>query len=97
MANTGCDALGLDWTTEIGSARQRVGSKVALQGNMDPTMLYASPDRIRQEVSSILAGYGSGTGHIFNLGHGITPEVDPVHAGAFIESVHELSAKFHTG
>ena len=96
MANTGCDALGLDWTTEIGSARQRVGSQVALQGNMDPTMLYASPDRIRQEVSSILAGYGSGTGHIFNLGHGITPEVDPAHAGAFIESVHELSAKYHT-
>ena len=96
MANTGCDALGLDWTTEIGSARQRVGSQVALQGNMDPTMLYASPDRIRQEVSSILASYGSGTGHIFNLGHGITPEVDPAHAGAFIESVHELSAKFHT-
>tara|TARA_B100000809_G_scaffold90029_1_gene88541 strand:+ start:3702 stop:4772 length:1071 start_codon:yes stop_codon:yes gene_type:complete len=96
MANTGCDALGLDWTTEIGSARQRVGSQVALQGNMDPTMLYASPDRIRQEVSSILAGYGSGAGHIFNLGHGITPEVDPAHAGAFIESVHELSAKYHT-
>ena len=96
MANTGCDALGLDWTTEIGNARQRVGSQVALQGNMDPTMLYASPDRIRQEVSSILASYGSGTGHIFNLGHGITPEVDPAHAGAFIESVHELSAKFHT-
>lgn len=96
MADTGCDALGLDWTTDIGSARSRVGHRVALQGNMDPTMLYASPDRIRQEVSAILDSYGSGPGHVFNLGHGITPEVDPAHAEAFIESVHELSAKHHS-
>jgi uroporphyrinogen decarboxylase len=68
---------------------------VALQGNMDPTVLYANPQAIRQEVSNILASYGSGTGHVFNLGHGITPEVDPANAGAFIESVHELSAKYH--
>ncbi|ARN74214.1 uroporphyrinogen decarboxylase [Oceanicoccus sagamiensis] len=95
MADTGATALGLDWTTDIGNARQRVGDKVALQGNMDPTMLYASPDRIREEVKTILAGFGNGSGHIFNLGHGITPEVDPEHARAFIESVHELSAPYH--
>lgn len=95
MAETGADALGLDWTTNIGDARRRVGSKVALQGNMDPSVLYASPQAIRAEVSRILASYGSGNGHVFNLGHGITPEVDPAHAGAFIEAVHELSAKYH--
>jgi len=95
MAETGADALGLDWTTNIGDARRRVGSKVALQGNMDPSVLYASPQAIRAEVSRILASYGSGDGHVFNLGHGITPEVDPAHAGAFIEAVHELSAQYH--
>ena len=95
MAETGADALGLDWTTNIGEARRRVGSKVALQGNMDPSVLYASPQAIRAEVSRILASYGSGDGHVFNLGHGITPEVDPAHAGAFIEAVHELSAQYH--
>ena len=95
MAETGADALGLDWTTNIGDARRRVGSKVALQGNMDPSVLYASPQAIRAEVSRILASYGSGDGHVFNLGHGITPEVDPANAGAFIEAVHEMSAKYH--
>jgi uroporphyrinogen decarboxylase len=95
MAETGADALGLDWTTNIGDARRRVGSKVALQGNMDPSVLYASPQAIRAEVSRILASYGNGEGHVFNLGHGITPEVDPAHAGAFIEAVHELSAQYH--
>lgn len=95
IADTGADALGLDWTTDIGQARARVGNRVALQGNMDPTMLYASPARIREEVAAILASFGKGAGHVFNLGHGITPEVDPEHAGAFIESVHELSARYH--
>ena len=95
IAASGCDCLGLDWTTEIGHARQRVGGTVALQGNMDPAMLYASPARIRQEVGRILASYGSGSGHVFNLGHGITPEVDPAHARAFIEAVHELSVAYH--
>jgi uroporphyrinogen decarboxylase len=95
MADTGADALGLDWTTNIGDARRRVGGKVALQGNMDPSVLYASPQAIHAEVSRILASYGSGDGHVFNLGHGITPEVDPAHAGAFIEAVHELSAQYH--
>ncbi len=96
IADIGCDAIGLDWTTDIGQARARVGQRVALQGNMDPTMLYASPARIREEVATILSSFGSGPGHIFNLGHGITPEVDPEHAKVFIESVHELSGRYHT-
>jgi len=96
IADSGCDAVGLDWTTDIANARARVGDKVALQGNMDPAMLYAPKERIREEVAYILERYGSGPGHIFNLGHGITPDVDPEHAGAFIEAVVELSPKYHT-
>jgi len=95
MAATGCDGLGIDWTLNIGEARKRVGDKVALQGNMDPSILYASPDRIRAEVAEILASYGTGTGHVFNLGHGIHQHIDPENAGAFINSVHELSAQYH--
>ncbi|SFM61135.1 uroporphyrinogen decarboxylase [Marinobacter zhejiangensis] len=95
MADTGADALGLDWTTDIGQARQRVGDRVALQGNMDPAMLYAPPARIREEVADILARFGNGSGHVFNLGHGITPDVDPANAGAFIEAVVELSSAYH--
>ena len=95
MANTGCDALGIDWTTDIGNARSRVGDKVALQGNMDPSVLYASPERIREEVARILASYGKGTGQVFNLGHGIHQFVDPEHAKAFIEAVVELSPQYH--
>ena len=93
MAATGCDALGLDWTINIGDARRRVGSQVALQGNMDPSVLYASPQTIRAEVKRILDDFGDHPGHVFNLGHGITPEVDPEHARVFIESVVELSQK----
>jgi uroporphyrinogen decarboxylase len=96
LANTGATALGLDWTTDIGQARNRVGSRVALQGNMDPSILYAKPERIRAEVAGILAAYGTGDGHVFNLGHGITPEVDPENAGVFINAVHELSAMYHS-
>jgi len=95
MANTGCDALGLDWTTDIGAARARVGNKVALQGNMDPSVLYGSPARIREEVKTILDGFGQGNGHVFNLGHGIHQFVDPEHAKAFIEAVEELSPAYH--
>ncbi|WP_166266372.1 uroporphyrinogen decarboxylase [Marinobacter caseinilyticus] len=97
MADSGADALGLDWTTDIGRARARVGDRVTLQGNMDPSMLYAPPARIREEVADILARFGEGSGHIFNLGHGITPDVDPAHAGAFIEAVVELSPPYHQG
>ncbi len=95
IAATGCDAVGLDWTIDIADAKARVGDKVALQGNMDPSMLYAPPQRIREEVASILAGFGKGEGHVFNLGHGIHPDVDPEHAGVFIEAVHELSEQYH--
>lgn len=95
MADTGCDVLGLDWTTDIADARRRVGSRVALQGNMDPSMLYAPPARIEQEVADILAGFGQGTGHVFNLGHGIHQDVPPEHAGVFVDAVHRLSRSYH--
>lgn len=95
MAATGCDALGVDWTTDLGDARARVGDRVALQGNMDPSVLYASPARIRAEVETILASYGHGNGHVFNLGHGIHQHVDPDRAAELINAVHELSVPYH--
>jgi len=96
IAATGCDAVALDWTIDISDAKARIGDKVALQGNMDPSMLYASPDRIRQEVQTILEEFGQdNTGHVFNLGHGIHLDVDPEHAGVFIKAVNELSRPFH--
>ena len=95
MADTGCDALGLDWTTDIGEARARVGDRVALQGNLDPCTLYASPQAIRRSVAEILASFGNGSGHVFNLGHGIHPTIPPEHAAAMIEAVHELSLPYH--
>ncbi|MDF2180395.1 uroporphyrinogen decarboxylase [Aliiglaciecola sp. CAU 1673] len=97
IAATGCDALGLDWTTDITDARRRVGDKVALQGNMDPSMLYAPPARIEQEVQHILAGFGHGEGHVFNLGHGIHPDVPPEHAKVFVDAVHQYSKQYHGG
>lgn len=95
MAGSGCSALGIDWTTSLTDARARVGSEVALQGNMDPSVLYGSQKTIRNEVERILAEYGHGTGHVFNLGHGIHQWVDPAHAGYFVEAVTELSVKYH--
>jgi uroporphyrinogen decarboxylase len=97
MAETGCDALGVDWTTDLADARRMVQGKVALQGNLDPCTLYASPERIRREVGRVLASYGSGSGHVFNLGHGIHPDADPEHAGAMVAAVHELSRPYHAG
>ena len=96
MANTSCDALGVDWTTDLADARVRVKDRVALQGNVDPSILYASPDRIREEVSRVLESYGHGPGHVFNLGHGIHPDVNPEHAGVLVEAVHELSQAYHS-
>lgn len=93
MAETGCDALGLDWTVDIGAARARVGNQVALQGNMDPAVLRSDPARIEAEVATILQSFGTGSGHIFNLGHGITPDIDPAHAKVFIDAVHKFSAR----
>lgn len=95
MAASGYDGVGLDWMTHIGKARALVGDKVALQGNLDPLALYASPEKIRSEVKTILEDFGSGSGHIFNLGHGIWPDVNPDHMKAMIDAVHELSPKFH--
>lgn len=91
IADTGCDAAGLDWTTNIGQARKQVGGRIALQGNMDPTILLSSPDAIRSEVERILGSFGPYPGQVFNLGHGITPDVPVAHAEAFVSAVHELS------
>jgi uroporphyrinogen decarboxylase len=95
MADTGADALGIDWSTDIGEARRRVGNRVALQGNLDPATLYGTPEVIRERVAGVLEAFGAGSGHVFNLGHGITPDVDPEHAGALINAVHELSVPYH--
>jgi uroporphyrinogen decarboxylase len=95
MAKTGCDALGVDWTTDLATARRLVNDATALQGNLDPCALYASPARIREEVARVLESYGKGHGHVFNLGHGIHPEVSPEHAGAMIAAVHEISPQYH--
>lgn len=91
IAATGCDAVGLDWMQDIGHVRKSIGDRVALQGNMDPAVLKTNPEVIRAEVKSILQAFGQGPGHVFNLGHGITPDIDPENAGAFINAVHELS------
>jgi uroporphyrinogen decarboxylase len=96
MADSGCDALGVDWTTELADARVRTRDRVALQGNVDPCILYASPERIREEVAQVLDSYGHGPGHVFNLGHGIHPDVPPEHAAVLVESVHELSKAYHS-
>ena len=95
MAATGCDALGVDWTTDLAAARRLIGARVALQGNLDPSVLYASPSEIRSQVARVLANHGAGDGHVFNLGHGIHPDVAPEHAHAMIEAVHELSPAYH--
>ncbi len=95
MSLSGCSALGLDWQTGLGDARKRVGNQVALQGNLDPSMLYANPDKIRLEVADLLRDFGHGNGHIFNLGHGIHPEINPDHVKALVDAVHELSRPYH--
>ena len=95
LAATGADALGVDWTIELSDARARVGRRVALQGNLDPCILFASPERIRQEVVRVLDSYGAGPGHVFNLGHGILPQTPPEHAAAMIAAVHEASRAAH--
>ena len=95
IADTGCDAIGLDWTVDLAAARVRVGERVALQGNMDPAMLYAPAARIEQEVERILAEFGAGSGHVFNLGHGIAQDVDPQQPSYFVEAVHRCSSIYH--
>ncbi len=95
MVDTGCDALGVDWTTDLADARRYTGDKVALQGNLNPAVLRESPEVIRQGVADVLASYGDGPGHVFNLGHGITPDIDPDHLGVLVDAVHELSPQYH--
>ncbi|PTQ78392.1 uroporphyrinogen decarboxylase [Nitrosomonas oligotropha] len=95
IADIGCDAVGLDWTIDIGDARRRVGNKVALQGNLDPSVLFASPEVITAEVAKVLASYGNGSGHVFNLGHGISQFTPPENAAALVDAVHTLSREFH--
>jgi uroporphyrinogen decarboxylase len=95
MVRAGADALGVDWTTDLADARIAVRDSVALQGNLDPNVLYAPHEIIRQEVARTLASYGHGHGHVFNLGHGIHPDVDPDKAATLIAAVHELSPHYH--
>ena len=93
MADTGCDGLGVDWTTDLAVARKRTNDRVALQGNLDPSALYGSEERIKEEVKRVLDSYGAGPGHVFNLGHGIHQFVNPEHLGIMVESVRELSTR----
>ncbi|HEY6940675.1 uroporphyrinogen decarboxylase family protein, partial [Dokdonella sp.] len=93
LADTGCDALGVDWTIDLAEARARVGARVALQGNLDPAVLAASPDTIRAQARKVLDAYAGAPGHVFNLGHGITPDIDPGHVAALVDEVHAYRAQ----
>ena len=95
MVDTGCDALGVDWTTSMADARKYTSDKVSLQGNLNPAILRETPAVIRQGVATVLESYGAGPGHIFNLGHGITPDIDPMHLEVLVEAVHDLSPAYH--
>ena len=95
IANTGCDGVGIDWSLDLGAARQRVGERVALQGNLDPAVLFAPTNTIREEAKRVLQSFGSGAGHIFNLGHGVSQFTKPDHVAALVDAVHELSPAFH--
>ena len=96
MVATGCDALGVDWTTDLADARRFTEDKVALQGNLNPAVLRESPEAIEQGVADVLASYGKGPGHVFNLGHGITPDINPDHLGVLVDAVRRLSPQYHT-
>jgi uroporphyrinogen decarboxylase len=91
VAAIGCDAVGLDWTTDLATAREAVQGRVALQGNLDPAALFAAPDVLREETLRVLQSYGEGAGHVFNLGHGITPDVDPERVAVLIDTVHSYT------
>jgi len=95
MAQSGCDALGVDWMTDLSEARRLTGDKVALQGNLDPAALRGSPEEIEQGVLRVLSSYGAGPGHVFNLGHGITPDIDPEHVKVLVDAVHRHSPQYH--
>ena len=95
MAETGCQAIGIDWTVNIGEARKRVGDRVALQGNLNPESLRLSDTEIEKQTSDILASFGHSVGHVFNLGHGITPDIDPAKVAVLVDAVRELSRQYH--
>lgn len=95
MADTGCDALGVDWTTDLAEARQLTGDRVALQGNMNPAVLRESPAAIEKNVAEVLESYGKGPGHVFNLGHGITPDIEVEKVNVMVETVKRLSPAYH--
>lgn len=95
IAESGCDAVGLDWTVDIGEARRRIQDKVTLQGNLDPAVLFSSPETIAAEAEKILASYGHGNGHVFNLGHGISQFTPPENVKALVDAVHAQSARYH--
>lgn len=95
MVETGCDALGVDWTTELADARSFTRDKVALQGNLNPSVLRESPEVIEKGVAEVLASYGRGPGHVFNLGHGITPDINPDSLSVLVDAVHRLSPEYH--
>lgn len=95
LADSGCDALGVDWTITLSEARKRVGNRVALQGNLDPSILLAGPEVVRQGVHETLSSFGHGAGHVFNLGHGITPDVNPERLAALVDAVREFSPAYH--
>jgi len=93
IAGIGCDAVGVDWTTDLSAAREAVGGRVALQGNLDPAALFAPPDTLRAETIRVLESFGAGPGHVFNLGHGITPEVDPERVSVLVDTVNDFSVR----
>jgi uroporphyrinogen decarboxylase len=95
IADSGCDAIGLDWTVDLADARRRVGDRAALQGNFDPVALFANPAAIEGEVARLLASFGHGSGHVFNLGHGISQHTPPEHVTALVDAVHRLSRAYH--
>jgi uroporphyrinogen decarboxylase len=95
IAGTGCNAVGLDWTVSLDAARRRIGKQVALQGNLDPAVLFSDPETIRAEAAAVLRQFGKGEGHVFNLGHGISQFTPPEHVGALVDAVHELSRAYH--
>ena len=95
MAETGCQAISIDWTVNIGEARKRVGNRVALQGNLNPGSLRLSDTEIEKQTADILVSFGHGNGHVFNLGHGITPDIDPAKVTVLVDAVRELSRQYH--
>jgi uroporphyrinogen decarboxylase len=95
IADTGCDGMGVDWTITLAEARARVGNRVSLQGNLDPAIMLTNPAIIEERVKQTLASFGKGNGHVFNLGHGITPDVDPHHMTVLTESVDKYSRVWH--